>query len=267
MMALTAPLFVPGDRPERFAKAAASGTDMIIIDLEDAVAPQAKQAARAAAIAYLATGARAAIRINAPSSAEFETDLKAIATARPTAIMVAKFERADHADIVREAAGGDVAIIALIETVAAWRDLPGLLAQGRVAQAAVGTMDLAAELGCTPGSKTIEHARCMAIMASRMAGIAPPLDGVTTNFSDPAAAAAAAHEARDMGFGGKLCIHPRQVAPVFQAFLPSQEEIIWARTIIERSTGGVSNVDGEMIDAPVIRRAQSILSRAGVPTP
>lgn len=260
---LTAPLFVPGDRPERFAKAVASGTDMIIIDLEDAVAPDTKHAARAAAVDYLATGAGAAVRVNAPSTALLEADLAALATITPAAVMVPKFEHPHQADRVRALTGRDVPIIALVETVAAFRDLPGLLAAGGVAQAAVGTMDLAAELGCSPDSATIEHARCAAVIASRIAGIAAPLDGVTTSFNDPVVSAQAAREARMMGFGGKLCIHPRQVEPVLSAFRPSDTEIAWARKVVALEGEGVGNVDGEMIDAPVIRRARMILARAG----
>lgn len=262
MIALVAPLFVPGDRPERFAKAAASGADMIIIDLEDAVAPGAKDAARSATVSCLASGTVAAVRINAPSTAWFETDLEALARVRPAAVMVPKFEDPRHADRVRAVVGRDVPIIALVETAAAFRDLPGLLAGSGVAQAAVGTMDLAAELGCTPESATIDHARCAAVIASRIAGIAAPIDGVTTSFNEPAIAEQAAREARIMGFGGKLCIHPRQVEPVLAAFRPSEAEIDWARKVVALESDGVGNVDGEMIDAPVIRRARIILFRA-----
>lgn len=262
MIMLVAPLFVPGDRPERFAKAAASGTDMIIIDLEDAVARQSKDAARRAAVDYLATGAAAAVRINAPSTTEFELDLQALSTVKPAAIMVPKFDQPRHAEWVRASAGANAIIIALIETAAAFRDLAGLLAVSQVAQAAVGTMDLAAELGCTPDSRTIDQARCAAVIASRIAGMSAPIDGVTTNLGDPGAAPQAAREACAMGFGGKLCIHPLQVEPVLRAFRPSQEEIEWARTIVERGGDGVSNVDGEMIDEPIIRRAKTIILRA-----
>jgi citrate lyase subunit beta/citryl-CoA lyase len=262
VIGLVAPLFVPGDRPERFAKAAASGTDMIIIDLEDAVAAGAKDAARTAAVDYLASGAIAAVRINAPSTAWFETDLEALARATPAAVMVPKFEDPRHADRVRAVVGRDVPIIALVESAAAFRDLPGLLAGSAVAQVAVGTMDLAAELGCTPGSATIDHARSAAVFASRIAAVAAPLDGVTTSLNEAAIAEQAAREARIMGFGGKLCIHPRQVKPVLAAFRPSEAEIAWARKILALESDGVGNVDGEMIDAPVIRRARTTLIRA-----
>jgi citrate lyase subunit beta / citryl-CoA lyase len=259
---LVAPLFVPGDRPEQFPKAAATGTDMVIIDLEDAVSKGAKELARKATVDYLSGGAVAIVRVNSPSTAEFRDDLAALSRGRPAAIMVPKFERAVHAEQVRSVFGESIPIVALIETPAAFRDLPTLLKEGRVAQAAVGTMDLAAELECMPDSKTIEHARCTAVMASLIAGIARPLDGITANVADAEAAAYAARESRSLGFHGKLCIHPRQVRPVQEAFLPSVEEIDWARSIVSQTREGVAMIDGEMIDIPIIRRAQRILRQA-----
>lgn len=261
MTTLVAPLFVPGDRPDRFQKAAASGSDMIIIDLEDAVAPNLKDAARRSAAEYLSGGSPAVVRINAAGTAAFAGDLAALARARPSAVMVPKFEYG-QANLVRQVLGDDLPIIALVETAAALRDLSGLLLDGNVVQAAVGTMDLATELGCTPESKTIEQARCLAVIASRIAGIAAPIDGITTTLDDAVAIEAAAREARAMGFCGKLCIHPRQVSHVLAAFVPTEQELAWARNILRHAGEGVGTVEGEMVDAPVIRRAQAILDRA-----
>ena len=265
MTPLVAPLFVPGDRPERFAKAAASGTDMVVIDLEDAVAKDAKAAARMAAVEYLAAPGVAVVRVNAPSSPEFADDLAALARVQPAAIMIPKFETVAQAAAVRNACGEETTLIALIETPGAFENLAPLLREARVLQAAVGTIDLAAELDCEPDSAIIDHTRCQAVMASRIAGLAGPLDGVTTNVADPGAAAADAKQSRRLGFHGKLCIHPRQVDPVRAAFRPQAEEIEWARSVVARVREGVASLAGEMIDAPVIRRARRILDQAGHP--
>lgn len=263
MNPLVAPLFVPGDRPERFAKAVASGADMVVIDLEDAVAIDAKDTARTAAVNYLAAGGAAVVRVNAPTAAEFVDDLAALSRARPAAIMIPKFECGAQAAVVRDAFGHDIPLIALIETPAAFTELASLLHNAGILQAAVGTIDLAAELDCTLDSPMIEYARCHTVMASRIAGLPGPLDGITTNFANPGAAGADARQSRRIGFHGKLCIHPRQVGPVRAAFLPGPEEIEWARSVVAHVRDGVASLDGEMLDVPVIRRARRILDQAG----
>src|SRR5690606_10633198 len=126
---------------------------------------------------------------------------------------------------VHQVLGVDLPIIALVVAAAALRDLSCLLCDHHVVQAAVGTMDLAAVLCFTPDPKTIDQARSLAVIASRIAVIAAPIDGITTSLDDAVAIEAAAREARGMGFGGKLCIHPRQVVPVISAFVPTQQEL------------------------------------------
>ena len=131
-----------------------------------------------------------------------------------------------------------------------------------------GSLDLGLDLNLSTGSPAAEeilsHARYAVLLATRVAALAPALDGVFPSIQDTAGLLRAVHFARDMGFGGALCIHPTQVAIIHQALKPSQEELHWAQRIIEaaRSGEGVFVLDGQMVDAPVIGRAQSILARA-----
>ena len=126
----------------------------------------------------------------------------------------------------------------------------------------VGHLDLAADLGADPDGPLIAHCRHEVVLAARTAGSAPPVDGVTARVRDEELVAAEASAARRSGFGGKLCIHPAQIDPVAAAFAPSAQETAWARRVLTAAGGGVSVVDGAMVDAPVLARARSILTRA-----
>ena len=228
-------LFVPGDRPERFDKALASGADRVILDLEDAVAPPGKPAARAALSAWLAaTPARVALRLNAADTADFEA-----LAAQPEQTL--------------RAAG-----------LAAARALAGLRG---VALLAFGHIDCQADLGLRGALEDeLLPWRCELVLASRLARIAPPLDGVTTAFDDPAVLQTDVQRAVRLGFGGKLCIHPRQVAPVRAGFAPTAEQRAWARRVLEAAAaagGAAVALDGRMVDKPVVLRAEAILREAG----
>lgn len=257
-LSFIAPLFVPADRPERFAKAAASGADAVILDLEDAVAPSAKDQARSALDAGF-TQLPVIVRINAVGTPWHEADLAAVAGLPVAAIMLPKAERA--VDLARVAAIRPV--VALVETVAgmvAARDLAGC---GHAARLAFGSVDYAADLGCDHGREALAAARAEIVFASRLGGLIAPLDGVTTAVGDPGLAAGDARHAAALGFGGKLAIHPRQVEPIRRAFAPTAEQVDWARRVLA-SGDGVATVDGMMVDEPVRMRARTILARAAV---
>lgn len=260
-----APLFVPGDRPERFAKAAASGADAVILDLEDAVVPAARAMARDAVADHGIDGVPVIVRINATSTADFQADLAALRDARFDALMLAKAEAAIDIRLVNYLLGRQVPVIALVETAGAFNDLAGLLREPGVVQAAFGSLDLALDLGCQSGWSALAFFRSALVLQSRLAGLAPPLDGVTTSFDDPAMVHQDALTASGLGFGGKLAIHPRQVAPIREAFLPDSKSVDWAQAVLAAAQSGAAvQLDGAMVDRPLIERARRILSRSSV---
>lgn len=256
-------LFVPGDRPERFAKAAATGADAIIIDLEDAVAPEHKPQALAHTLEWLAAGHDAVVRVNGVDTPWHEAEVDALATTSAV-VMVPKSESASALATTHAALGGGDRIIALVETARGIRDADDIASAAGVIRLALGNVDLSAELGVDPASHAaLAYSRGRLVIASAAAGIAPPVDGVTTALDAAEVLEADLAVTRELGFSGKLCIHPRQVAPVNAALRPSEQELAWARRILDSAVaGGVTVVDGAMIDAPVIARANLLISRA-----
>jgi citrate lyase subunit beta/citryl-CoA lyase len=247
-------LFVPGDRPDRFAKAAAAGADGVVVDLEDAVAPADKDAARAHAVAWLAAGNEVVVRVNAVDTPWYEADVAALAG---SPIMLPKAERA--ADVERT---GPV-VVPLVETAAGLAAAREVCAARGVVRVAFGSIDLAAQLGVDPGShRALLHARSTLVLAAAAAGCAPPLDGVTTALDDPDVLRRDTEHAVELGFTGKLCVHPRQVGPVHAALRPSEEDIAWAHRVLAAGESAVA-VDGQLVDRPVLLRARRLLDRAG----
>lgn len=253
-----APLFVPANRPERFAKAAASGADAVIVDLEDAVAPEAKDAARGNLVGGW-PGCAVIVRINAAQTPWHDADLRALRGRGFAALMLPKAQGPDDLAQIAQILGPGQPVIALIETAAGLAAARALARHPMVRQLAFGSVDYCADLGCAHSREALLAARSELVLASRLAGLVPPLDGVTTDLSDPALAGADAHHARALGMGGKMCIHPAQIAPVRAAFVPSEAEVDWARRVLAAGEGAVA-VDGEMVDAPVRRRAEAILA-------
>lgn len=257
-------LFVPGDRPERFAKAVASGADIVIGDLEDAVAPEAKSAARAHLAQWLSSGGRAVVRVNAATTTWFDDDLAALVGA--PGLLAVLLPKAESAEMVSEAAGrAGVPVVALVESAL------GVLHAAGIATAATrlafGSLDFALDIAADHDDDgALLLARSTLVLASRAAGLSAPIDGVTTVLDDPARVARDAARGRQLGFGAKLCIHPSQIVPVQAAFRPSVEQIGWAQEIIaaygDGAVGAVRSTRGELIDVPVLRRAQAILERA-----
>ncbi len=265
-------LFVPANRPERYAKALASGADAVIVDLEDAVAPTDKAGARqslAGAWRELPEAARARllVRVNAAASAWHEADLALARTLGVAGVVVPKAESAAALAALGQALGSDVALLPMIESV------PGLDAVGALAQSpgvlrlAFGNLDFQADAGmaCTADEAELAPVRLALVLASCRGGIAAPVDGVTADTHDAAQLQADAARSRRGGFGAKLCIHPTQVAGVNAAFTPTPAELDWARRVqaaFEAAGGGVFSLDGRMVDAPVLRLAQRTLIRS-----
>lgn len=264
-------LFVPGNRPDRFAKAAASGADAVILDLEDAVPPPEKPAARDAIRKEWASLARhdvaLVVRVNAASAGLLGHDLAALEGLSPQpAVMLPKAESFVHVEQVRRSLPG-AAVIPLIETAAGFRAIDEVAQAPGVVRLAIGHLDFMADTGMSwsEGEPELAPLRFAVSIASRIAGIAPAVDGVTVQTDDEARLREDALRAKRFGFGGKLCIHPKQVVVVHEAFAPAAEEVAWAKRVVEAdaaSGGSAVKVDGKMVDAPVVTTARRILERA-----
>lgn len=256
-------LFVPGTHPARFDKAVASGADLVVVDLEDAVPEADKVSAREAAADWLRRDGRAAVRVNGVASAHHADDVAAL-TGLPglLAVIVPMADSPEALAALHERLGPDVEVVALVETAAGLLRAVDLARTAGVVRLAFGHLDYAADIDADTGQEAMLMARSTLVVASRAAGLPGPVDGVTTVLDDPEVAREDAVRARRIGLTGKLCIHPRQVASVNAAMSPSDEEVAWARRVVEGSAEGAARLDGHMVDAPVVSRARTILSRA-----
>jgi len=265
-------LFVPGTRPERFTKALDSGAGGVIIDLEDAVAAEdkdmARNAIRAAWPSFTAEQKkRLVIRSNSPGSKFYSADLILAQELDVACLLIPKSESVDEmngAALVLP----NTALIPMIETAIGLDHLREIANSNQVIRLALGNLDLQADLGmvCDPQETELQTARYQIVLASRVAQIAPPIDGVTPSTDDVVRIQDDAERAKRMGFGGKLCIHPKQVGIVKAAFMPSEEEVAWAKRVIDAdkaSKGGAVKLDGRMIDRPVVLLAQRTIAVAG----
>lgn len=261
-------LFVPGNRPERFGKALASPADVVVLDLEDAVAAadkaRARQAvARCIAAADAAARQRLAVRINDASTPCFDADLALLAGTGLPCLMLPKAERPETVARVRAACPG-MQVLALIESARGVLAAEALAAAEGVARLVFGTLDFALDLDLPGDPLGLDFAASRLALASRAAGLPSPVAGVTPDIDDPARLLADFARARAHGFGAKLCIHPKQVDPIHQALQPSDQELDWARRVLAAADGspGVVQVDGRMVDKPVLERAKRLLARA-----
>ncbi len=257
------PLFVPGDRPERFAKAAASAADSIIIDLEDAVDASAKDAARANFLAHAVTDKKVMVRINGEGTPWWKDDLDALSKAKVDVVLVPKAETRAAMVAAADAVGRDIPTIVLVESVLGVERLADILSAPRVLCASFGSLDFALDMGCEPTWEPLLYVRSRIVYQSRLAGLAAPLDGVTLAIDDPDLVQEEAARARAMGFGGKLSIHPKQIAPTAAAFRPSDKDIAWAERVLASVTSDAAvKVDGQMIDKPLVEKARRIMLAA-----
>ncbi|CUR56751.1 putative citrate lyase beta chain [metagenome] len=259
-------LFVPGHRPDLFSKGVSSGADMLVLDLEDGVPSDAKPAARAAVGDWLSGGHTATVRVNAADTAWLADDVLALAGLPGLeAVVLAKAEEVDAVDRLRDELG--VPVVLLVETakgVARVRDL----AQARgAARLALGAVDLTLDLGTSQDEENLMLARLELVLASRLGGLAKPLDSVPMGFVDIDAIKASSQTSRRAGFGGRLCIHPAQVAPVNASYLPDEKELAWARAVMANaSEAGPTQLEGSMIDRPVVERARRVIASVDPPS-
>lgn len=256
-------LFVPGDRPERFRKAAAAGTGLVVLDLEDAVAAGAKDEARKQVTEWLAEGRECAVRVNAPDSPWHEKDLAALAR-HDCAVMMPKAESGATVCEVLGELDLFPSLIALIETARGVVNASEVAAVPNVARLAFGSFDLAAELGLDPADReALASARGALVLASAAAGLAGPIDGVTGDLDNEGVLTDDVRYARRLGFAGKLCVHPKQVPMAAAALRPGADAVRWARKVVDSADAeGSVSVDGQMVDKPVLDRAHRILRQA-----
>jgi len=254
-------LFVPGDRLDRLAKALSTTADIVILDLEDAVAAEAKLRARETIAAACFPRARVMVRINGCGTPWIEGDLNVMRTLGVSAVMVPKAEEASEIARIASRLGPAVPIIALIESaLGVWQALDVARAPG-VSRLAFGSLDFAEDAGTSLDADALLYARSRLVLASRVANLPQPIDGVTTETNDVATVQKDARAGQRLGFGAKFCIHPSQIDAVNAVFMPADEEVAWARAVlaaVERSGGAAVKLDGRMIDLPVIKRATRI---------
>lgn len=266
-------LFVPGDRPERFAKALASGADAVVLDLEDAVLPAAKAGAREAIAAFAASCSepqRLVLRINADDTADFAHDLALLSQQPVAAVMVPKAERAATLLAVRNvcsSAAGETRLLPLVESAKGVLASEALARTPGVQRLVFGTLDYALDMGLEgelASTLGLDAPASWLALCSRAAGIAAPVAGVTPAIDDEALLLAELSRARAQGFGAKLCIHPKQVAAIHRALAPSPDERAWAQRVLAAAAEahGAVQLDGRMVDKPVIERARRILAHA-----
>ena len=262
LFAVRSVLFLPASNPRAIAKARESEADLVVMDLEDAVKPEDKEVARAAAVDAVASEWRmpVAIRINGVGSEWHSLDLDAVAQSRSGFAVLPRATSAHLVREVRDALGKP--LLAMIETAA------GVLAAPEIAHEAAaliaGTNDLRADLRLPLDATRhpISASLQMIVLAARAAGI-PAFDGVFNALKDPDGFAAEAGEGRRLGFDGKSLIHPDQIEPCNAAFGPSKEEIDRARKLVDAFSGGAERFEDQMIERMHVEAARRVLERAG----
>lgn len=260
-------LFVPATRPDRFGKALASGADVVVLDLEDAVAANDKAAARRTVADWFAGAApaeraRIVVRINDAGSAWFPDDLLALRQAGATGVLLPKAESAQQIAAVKSALPA-AQVLALIESARGVVQVDAVAASG-VARLVFGTLDFALDLDLDIATDPsgLAYAASRIALASRVAGLPAPVAGITPQLDDPVRLLADLELARRHGFGAKLCIHPSQVKAIHSALQPSAQAIDWARRVLaaDAASPGAARLDGRMVDRPVVLQAQRTLN-------
>jgi citrate lyase subunit beta/citryl-CoA lyase len=268
-------LYVPGDRPDRFGKAAEAGADAIILDLEDAVGPAAKDAARQTVSVWMrdhapGVGPEVWVRVNADD--RLELDVASVVSPGLLGVVLPKatpalLERL-HDALAAVEGTSPVAIVPVVETADGVLRARAIASASHVVHLALGEADLCAELGIEPSSDARElwSVRMQIVLASAAAGVEPPVGPVSPDFTDLEALRTSTEALRRMGFEGRSAIHPSQIGVINDVFTPSPDAVERARRVIERfdAAGGGACVDdnGRMIDVAVVRASRRVLARA-----
>lgn len=276
-------LFAPGNHPRRVEKALDLGADAVILDLEDAVAKREKAATRATVIEALARPRRCRgyVRVNALGTEWCHGDFMAVVAPGVDGIVLPKVESAGElqtaewllAALERERGlpDGGIDLIPIIETAAGFSNLAGIArAARRARRLAFGAGDFTLDIGLTwtrDETELLPH-RSAIVLESRAAGLEPPLDTVWAAIKDGEGFARSVRLVKDLGFQGKLCIHPDQVPVVNECFRPTESELAYARRVVdafaqaERDGLAAITVDGQFVDYPIVHRAQRVIDRA-----
>ncbi len=263
-------LFVPANRPERFAKALASGADAVILDLEDSVPlagkAEARDAIRQAWPQLQQAACAAVIRINSPDTEWGQQDLGGLQGLSGLAgVMVPKCEGAQTLQRVAQAFAG-VPSLPIIESALGYLALREIAQAPQVGRLVVGHIDFLADTGMNVGEdqRELDSLRFEVAMCTRLGKLAPAVDGVTVSVDDEALIRADTERALHFGFGAKLCIHPRQVPVVHATLAPTAAQVEWAHRVLaamQASKGSAVQLDGKMVDLPVVLQAQRLLER------
>lgn len=265
MAALRSYLFVPGNRPERFIKACESGADVVIIDLEDSVAFDDKAKARDTVMAWLSETNPVYVRVNGPDTEWFEDDVKVLQ--RPGVIGVVLPKTEERNQVVRLAGflSDTIHIAPIVESARGIWNLLDIASAPQVERLIFGSFDLQLDANILGDHEELLYARSRMVLASRVAGILPPLDTITIDLDNEALLIADVQRARRLGFGGKMCIHPKQIKAINEGFRSTDQEIAWAQMIMEAvkiAGESATRFQGRMIDRPVIEKAKRILDTA-----
>ncbi|NDI87628.1 HpcH/HpaI aldolase/citrate lyase family protein [Undibacterium crateris] len=257
-------LFVPGNRPDRFDKALDSGADAIIVDLEDSVSLSDKSLARDAFANWFERrryhSERILLRINDAQSFDFSTDRELVHASGVKGVMLPKTESNDQVESLASILSTKGFVVPIIESAKGVLNCARIAMSSRVQRLAFGNLDYATDLHISADTSNLAYPCSVITIASRAAELLMPIAGVTPEIYDDATISSDSSFSYLSGFGAKLCIHPRQIELVRQAFAPSNKELIWAQQVLALSeTSAVAQLDGKMIDRPVLIRAQSIL--------
>lgn len=258
-------LFVPANRIERFEKALNTAANAVIIDLEDAVPVHLKVQAREELKQWLINHPehQVMIRINSKQTEWFNDDIALAQIENVSAIVLPKTETADDISTLQQVR--NIAVYPLVETPLGFANIREIARAKNVQALMFGSIDFQLEMEMQGGYYELLSFRNEFVLASKLANIQPPVDGVTVDFKDEALVTLETQQAKNLGFAGKLCIHPAQVDIVNQVFQPSQAEIEWATQVlaaVEQAQGQAVSLNGKMIDLPVISQAKKILASA-----
>ncbi|MGW7199390.1 HpcH/HpaI aldolase/citrate lyase family protein [Streptomyces chryseus] len=265
-------IITPALRADRFDSAQRSGAAVAVVDIEDSVAPQDKESARTASEAFFTLPdppCTLGIRMNSLTTLDGMKDLIALAayTARPDLIVVPKVESPRDIELVAAALDDDgytPDIWARLESPRAFDTLPQIMRAPRLGGVIFGSADYAASVRCGLGWDALRYARSALINAATAANI-PAIDAPTWELDDPGVLRRDAERAKELGFYGKGCVHPRHVKVINDVFNPTAEEIAQARTIVaaaDASGGTVTTVDGQMRGTPFFNRARALVAEA-----
>jgi citrate lyase subunit beta/citryl-CoA lyase len=253
-------LYVPGDRPDRFDKAVATGADLVILDLEDAVATDRKAYARDTVAAWLAT-ARVDCVVQVRVNAHNADDLAALRGLTGFEVRLPKVEAATDLDAVAAALPG-TPVTALVESAFGVEHAADLAAHPAVTRLGLGESDLASELG-TRADAVLDHARVRLLYAARAAGLPAPMLSAYPAIKDLTGLRADTERGKALGWVGRVAVHPTQLPVIAAVFQPSSEELRWATEVLAAGADGVSTLaSGEMVDPAMMGRARAILARS-----